>query len=152
MEWIIGGILVVFSGLSTASFWIAIVSRLDARRARDVLETYPAVDTDAIDRQFALLRQDLEDQGMRIQEEVANSERRENRIRGTVTRARQELSQIGVEHPGLEAEAAQLHLLDGGGGEGSGMHGVPPGVGGGESSSIPGVSVEQLQKARRMRV
>lgn len=49
-----------------------------------------------------------------VAEGIAHVERAENRIRATVARARRELQESGVESPGLEAEARELRVIDGG--------------------------------------
>lgn len=43
--------------------------------------------------------------------------RAEQRSRALVTRARKELAELGLEHAGLDAESAQLRLVDGEGSE-----------------------------------
>ena len=71
-------------------------------------------------------------------EGIERVERAERRVRATVTRARKELAAEGFESPGLEAEDAELRLLDGGRGEAGEVHpvredveplGPPPGFG-----------------------
>jgi len=65
-----------------------------------------------------------------VSEGVKNVQRAENRIRATVRRAREELGALGVESPGLEAEATELRLVDGGRGEAGGVPTVPTEMGG----------------------
>jgi len=80
---------------------------------------------------------------------IEHVDRIETRIQGAVKRARKELRDAGAEHPGLEAEAAQLSLVHG---EGGGEPPVPlvqqpvaeP------ESSVRGVSPEQLRRVRGM--
>jgi len=52
-----------------------------------------------------------------VAEGIQHVDRAEKRINGAVTRARRQLREAGLEHPGLEAEAADLHVVHGGGGE-----------------------------------
>ncbi len=78
---------------------------------------------------------------------IEHVDRVESRIQGVVKRARKELRDAGVETPGLDAEAAQLSLVHGEGGEAEAMPIVPPGVGG-DVSSVPGVTPEQLRRVR----
>ncbi len=87
-----------------------------------------------------------------VDEGIREVKRREERVKATVRRAQKELAEVGYEHPGLEAEATELQLIDGGGGEDPG---VPPmyedmadASQGPEPSSIPGVTAEQLRRAR----
>ena len=87
-----------------------------------------------------------------VDDGIREVKRREDRINATVRRARKELAEVGYEHPGIEAEAAELQLIDGGGG---GEVGVPPvyedvaeASQGPEPSSVPGVTAEQLRRAR----
>jgi hypothetical protein len=82
-----------------------------------------------------------------VAEGIKHVERAENRIRATIGRARKELEEVGVEHPGLEAEYAELSVLDGGGGQSAPMpqmhENVVP-----TQSSVPGVSPDQLRRVR----
>lgn len=58
-----------------------------------------------------------------VAEGIQHVTRAENRIKATVRRAREQLADVGLEHPGLEAEAAELFARDDArGGEGA----VPP--------------------------
>lgn len=61
-------------------------------------------------------------------EGIERVDRAERRIRNTVQRARKELAAEGFESPGLEAEAAELRLVDGSGGEEEGLPPVREGV------------------------
>ena len=81
---------------------------------------------------------------------IERVDRSERRIHATVKRARKELADSGFESPGLEAEAAELRLVDGAGREGGGVPAVPPSVDGAEEgpSSIKGVSAVTLRKVR----
>lgn len=58
-----------------------------------------------------------------VDEGIQDVRRRENRIRASVRRAREELEEFGATSPALEAEASELRELDG---EGSEPEGVPP--------------------------
>lgn len=81
---------------------------------------------------------------------IQHVDRVQNRINATVGRARKELREHGLESPGLEAEYRDLHIVDGGGGEESPVPAMHEDVGpvADEPSSIPGVSRNQLLKAR----
>jgi len=58
-----------------------------------------------------------------VAEGIQHVDRAERRIAGVVARSRKLLRESGLESPGLEAEAHDLRLLNGGGGE---AEGVPP--------------------------
>lgn len=85
-----------------------------------------------------------------MEEASAYWKRTQNRINATVGRARKELLDHGFEAPGVEAEFDELRLVDGDGGEESGLPAVPEQVGPFSHEGIPGegVTSEQLLKAR----
>jgi len=89
---------------------------------------------------FAILR-------LAVAEGIEHVERVEKRIQQTVRRAKKELDEGGIEHPGLEAEVANLQLWNGGGGEPERVPPVHEDVGGPEST-VPGVTQEQLRRVR----
>jgi hypothetical protein len=82
-----------------------------------------------------------------VAEGIAHVERTESRIAGVVGRAQKELRRFGIRHPGVEAEAEQLQLVDGAGGDGRGVPAVSEDMAN-APSSVPGVSRAQLMKAR----
>lgn len=63
-----------------------------------------------------------------VDEGIRDVKRRENRVRATVRRAREELEDGGLKSPGLDAEALELFGSDGAGGEGGGVPAVPDNV------------------------
>lgn len=63
-----------------------------------------------------------------VDEGIRDVKRRENRIRATVRRAREELEEGGIRSPGLEAEARDLLEEHGTRGDEGGMHPVQPHV------------------------
>lgn len=73
-----------------------------------------------------------------LSEGIAKVERHEARIRATVRRAREELEDSGIRHPGLEAEAAQLSLVDGAGGGAGRMPEVSDDVAEADLTDLPG--------------
>jgi len=88
---------------------------------------------------------------------IENEVRREKRIAATIRRARQELEDSGLRDPALEAEYGQLSVLDGAGGDGSELPAVSDDLGQDpgysaedQPSSVPGVTVAQLQRARSL--
>lgn len=101
----------------------------------------------------------LEGQGKRladlvvaIAEGIERTDRAERRVRSVVQRARKELAKLGYEDPGLEAEAQELRLVDGDGGEEDGVRPVPASVEtGSEASSVRGVPLDVLRRARGFR-
>jgi len=98
---------------------------------------------EAIESKFKNLLQAVADGIERV-------DRSERRVIATLKRGRKELAEHGLESAGLEAEVAELQLVDGTGGEEQGMPAVREEVAadGGTPSSVPGVSVEQLLRAR----
>jgi len=63
-----------------------------------------------------------------VDEALRETERRENRIKATVGRARAQLRALDLEHAGLEAEAAELSQLHEDGGEEPRVQAVPSDV------------------------
>lgn len=80
-----------------------------------------------------------------VAEGINHVERVENRIKATVRRAQEKLSEHGYESPGLNAEAAQLQLLDGGGGEESQLPEMRPGLAE-APSPFPGMSRDDINR------
>jgi len=85
-----------------------------------------------------------------VEEGIERVSRTERRIHATIKRARKELAERGLEDPGVEGEAAELRLVDGGRSEGGEVPEVQEGMGPAESeaSSIPGVPAETLRRVR----
>jgi len=63
-----------------------------------------------------------------VAEGIQHVDRAESRIRGVVSRAQRQLRDSNLESPGLEAEAHELRLVDGGPREGEGVPSVPEAV------------------------
>lgn len=82
-----------------------------------------------------------------VAEGISHVERVENRIRGTIRRAKSELEEHGIESPGLNAEARELQIVNGAGSGQETMPQVYPDVVP-SASSIPGVTPEQLARVR----
>lgn len=94
----------------------ALRAALDSHRAHIEALTDAVSDLEEKDRE----------QTLAIAEGIERVDRAERRVRAAVQRARKRLEEHGYEDPGLEAEAEQLQLLDGDGGEAEGvpaMHG-----------------------------
>ena len=84
-------------------------------QSQDALET----------RQLARSHEDrLTNLTLAVAEGIAHVERAEARIRATVQRARAQLAESGIESPALEAEGAELQLLDEQGSGGRRLHAV----------------------------
>jgi len=85
-----------------------------------------------------------------VGEGIERTDRAERRIKASVQRARKQLESLGYIDDGLESEAVDLRLLDGDGSTKGGVPPVPAEVANApeESSSIRGVSVETLKRAR----
>ena len=94
----------------------------------------------------------LQKQTLAISEGIERVTRAENRINNTVQRARKELKKLGYTDSGLEAEDRELRLLDAGRGDGSGLHEVQEELEDPDEavSSVPGVTIGQLRRARGM--
>jgi len=81
---------------------------------------------------------------------IQHVDRSERRIKATVTRARKQLKELGYEDPGLEAESADLQLVDDSGSEEVGVPPVQSDVAepAKEASSVRGVTLDQLRRVR----
>jgi len=98
----------------------------------------------------ALLDERIKRLTLAVAEGIEHIDRKEKRIDATITRARTQLKKQGLESDGLEAEAGQLRKLDGAGGEEQGLPAVREALAEtqAQASSVPGVSLEQLHRAR----
>lgn len=87
-----------------------------------------------------------------IDEGIQKVNRAERRIRSSVSRARKQLAELGLEDPMLEGEAGEIRDDDGDGSENGRVRLVPPEVGGDPQtpSTIKGVSVEMIRRVRGM--
>ena len=96
------------------------------------------------------LDRNLKEFQLALSEGIERVDRADRRIKATVARARKELKDRGYEDPGLEAEAHELRIVDGDGGEQGELPTVPSEVeqAAGEPSSIRGVSASTLQRVR----
>lgn len=85
-----------------------------------------------------------------IDEGILKTNRAERRVRTAVSRARSELSELGIVDPTVEAEASELRDVDGVRSETVGVLPVRGEVEGNAEtpSSIPGVSIEQIRRMR----
>ena len=122
-----------------------------------MIDTGPEVARVVLEGEVAKMGADVEELMRRVDhlvvavaEGIERTDRAERRIRDTVKRARKELKAAGLENPGMEAEAEQLRLVDGDGGADGGLRPLPAPVESAapEASSIKGVSLETLQRAR----
>lgn len=108
--------------ISIASFLVALVAARAALRAlgRDLEGvSHPFDDTELLEA-LGHTRKEIESlrAGHTLITEVVDNalletKRRESRIRSTVSRARRELAEHGLESPGLEAEYGELQVIDG---------------------------------------
>jgi len=79
---------------------------------------------------------------------VSRVQRSENRVRAIVQGARKELADAGLEHPGVEAEAGQLHEIDGADGKPEEVPAVPVDVADDYApSTIPGITIGEFRRA-----
>jgi len=87
-----------------------------------------------------------------LSEGILRVQRSENRVRAIVTGARKELAEHGFEHPGIEAEASELQQHDDPDSKAEPVQPVPESVDPDEEpSSIPGVTMGELQRGRASR-
>jgi len=145
----IWALVVVGAVLVLALYW-AVVRRPPVPlpvhlEAQNTPETCP--DCTKVMVEIGQLFADMQTCRAAVAEGIEHVERVENRIRGTIKRARKELHEGGVESPGLAAEVAGLSLVDGERGDTEAMPVVPAGVVE-PQSSVPGVTPEQLRRVR----
>jgi len=98
---------------------------------------------------IAAIQAKMADLTMAVDTGVIRVQRSENRIRAIVQGARKQLAEQGLEHAGVEAEASELHDVDGGGSDDQPVPPVPEDLvdDGDRPSSIPGVTVGQLRRS-----
>jgi len=106
----------------------------------DGLSARRALEADAHETRdlHATLERRVEELIFAVSEGISKVERAEARIRATVRRARAELEDNGTYSPALDAEAAELRVIDGGGGEESRVPDVPAAVAPLDLTDIPG--------------
>jgi len=99
-----------------------------------------------------VLNDRIDHQNLAIAEGIERVTRAENRVNNTVQRARKELKKLGYVDSGLEAEDRELRLVDAERSDGGGVPEVPGAVGEADDapSTIPGITVGQLRRARGM--
>jgi len=113
VAWILGGL--ALAGLSRVHSRINGLSERD-RPSYDDAELREAVaacinEVGSLRAEYTEWNADI---NLAVAEGIKNVERAENRIRATVRRAREQLSEHGLESPGLEAEYRDLQVVDGG--------------------------------------
>ena len=142
-------VLVGLLALIVGGVGVAVSHRPVTRRGLPLPQDAPRTCDECAGNTSRLLQLEGELSNVRaaVAEGISHVDRVEMRIQGAVKRARKELRESGAEHPGLEAEAAELSLIHGGGGEGPAMPVVPQAVEQ-PGSSVPGVSPEQLRRVR----
>ena len=160
---IIWGVVAVLFLVDAALFWVIRRTHLSLHHMLEQTQTEPTppYDDQAIRDTLGILRRDfgsdLEETATRIRnltqavaEGIERVDRSERRIGATIKRAQEKLALAGYEDPGVEAEVEGLRLLDGDGIGTGGLPAVPPDVGGAgdQRSSVPGVTVAQLQRVR----
>jgi len=144
----------------------SINERLDALESRpklpDIAPTLQSIehDIDALQasssdyrNQMELFEGRIKDLTIGIAEGIKGYEKSERRVQATIQRARKQLKERGLESPALDAEDRDLRLVDGAGGDEFGVPAVPSEVAQApdQASSVPGVTLEQLQRARGLR-
>ena len=147
------GALVIVLGLAFAG----VLSRIRAVENRPSTRVPHPYDDEWIRQALAgLAMADTElegrvhDQTLAIAEGIERVARAESRVAEAVRRAKRRADEAGYTDPGIEAEVAGLQRVDGDGSEASSVpvlhQDLAPDVG--SPSSIRGVTVEQLQRAR----
>ena len=131
----------------------SILARLDALESAPRLPLHSELidpRLDALETGFDRITSDFKATNFAVAEGIERTDRSERRIHATIKRARAELKKRGYEDPGLEAEAYELHAIDGGGGADGGVPEVPEDVASApsEASSIPGVPASTLARIR----
>ncbi len=102
---------------------------------------------DRLDGRMGALEADHTDVRAAVAHGIEDVERVNNRISATIRRTKTQLAEQGLESPALDAEAAQLRVIDGGGSDDGGLPPVQEDVAE-VQSSIPGVSAAVLAKVR----
>lgn len=119
----------------------------------EVLEAIKADDDRDLPEWRAGLERKMDLLTLAVSEGIERVDRAERRIRTAVAGATKKLREAGFEDVAVEAEAAGLRVIDGGGGDEGGVPPVSEDVGGAdEPSSVPGVSRNQLLRARGINV
>ena len=96
------------------------------------------------------LERRLKDTNVAVAEGIERTDRTERRIASTVARARKELRESGLDHPGVEAEDHELRKVDGDGSHGTEVLNLPGAVEADPDapSSIRGVPASYLRRVR----
>jgi len=124
-------------------------SGLDALGSRSTAADHGDKITELAAHQVVLQRS-VEQLTLAVAEGIERVDRAENRIKATIARARKQLKESGFESPGLDAEAHDLRLVDGTGGEERGVPAVRDEVAqpAEQASSVEGVPLATLQRVR----
>lgn len=101
----------------------------------------------ALVQEVASLAGDMDRFEKDLEEGLEIARRRENRIRAAVARAQAEFEESGEISPGYQAEVAELRRSDGERGSEEGVFPLHPEVAEAEPSSIPGLTLEELNQA-----
>jgi len=138
-------ILVLFGGVAAR-----VLSRIRDLENRPVTRVPHPFDADPLWDNIGRLETRVHEQTLAIDEGIQRVGRAEARVAEAVRRAKRRADEAGYVDPGIEAEVAGLHDGDGGGGAEGTVPVLYEGVASdvGEASSIRGVTVEQLQRAR----
>jgi len=144
-------------------FWSLRHAHRRQRRVIDRLNTepVPGYDDHQVRAEITALRKDVGDDledvagrmknlTMAVAEGIERVDRSERRIGATIKRAQAKLAESGYDDPAIAAEIEGLRLIDGAGGLEEEVPPLLPGVGdaGGQPSSVPGLTVAQLQRVR----
>jgi hypothetical protein len=147
---VLGGVGALLAALLLVGAAGRVLSRIQALERRAPTRPPQPYDDTAIWAKLRELQGIAEDQTLAIAEGIERVDRAEKRVVETVRRAKRRADQAGYTDPGVEAEVAALERGDGAGSEPGQLSLVQPDVAAAAetSSSVKGVSREQLQRAR----
>jgi septation ring formation regulator EzrA len=116
--------------------------REDLRRLETAISQ--PIELDSVTREIEAIDERLQDMTLAIAEGIERVDRSERRVRQVVSRAKKQLEDFGIDDPGLSAEAEQLRLDYGVGGEQAGVQQLPAPVAHRvDVTGIPGAWSEQ---------
>lgn len=132
--------------------WAAVAARkddLEGHQVGPLTETVRLYLKEVTDLRQRLVELEVDHTQVRaaVAHGIEDIDRVDKRIKATIRRAKDQLEEAGIEHPALNAEAEHFRVIDGDGGNESGLSPVQEDVGE-VQSSIPGVSAAELAKVR----
>lgn len=146
------GVLAIAVAVVITSRWGVVTQRKDDPAVSPEYALYSSVvrlsdELQEVRAQMAALEASHLDVRAAVAHGIEDVERVNLRIAATIRRTKAQLEEHGLESPALDAEASQLRVVDGDGGDGGGLPAVQEDVGE-VQSSIPGVSAAELARVR----